>query len=188
MVGSGALSLPTWSRAPSQPFPKRHQGPGNSSTRWAPRSKLCSTTQTSTRLPPQANMVANPEAGLGWNCSLGKTARFAGLKAGPPVIRHRSTRLGVQAHRKDSLRSRSTHTHPPAADQGILPPTNGTARHSPNGRAQLEQCPLGVLGQCLDLTAAPRPEAALCRCVCGQAHVCVKPRKCVDRQMEGRPH
>ena len=111
MVGSDALSLPTWSRAPSQPFPKRHQGPGNSSTRWAPRSKLCSTTQTSTRLPPQANMVANPEAGLGWNCSLGKTARFAGLKAGPPVIRHRSTRLGVQAHRKDSLRSRSTHAH-----------------------------------------------------------------------------
>ena len=114
----GALSLTTWSLPQSQPFRKRHQGSGNSSTRWAPRSKLCSTTQTSTSPPPQASMVANAEAGLGWNCSLGKTARFAGLKAVPPVIPHRSTELGVQAERKDRP-SQSTHAvHAPAADQG----------------------------------------------------------------------
>ena len=111
MVSSGALSLKTWSLPPRQPFQKRHQGSGNSSTRWAPRSKLCSTIQTSTSPPPQASMVANPEAGLGWNWSLGKTASFSGLKAVPHVIPHRSTRLGVQAQAKDSLPSRFTHAH-----------------------------------------------------------------------------
>ena len=54
---------------------------------------------------------------------------------------------------------RPTRTHAPAADQGVLPPSNGTARHLPYGRAQLEWCPLDVLGQCLDLTAPPRTKA-----------------------------
>ena len=67
------------------------QASGNSSTRWAPRSTFCSTTQTSTSPPPKASMVASPQAGLGWNWSLGKTTRCAGLKAVPPVIPHRST-------------------------------------------------------------------------------------------------
>ena len=66
VVGSGALSLTRWSLQPSQPFRKRHQGSGNGSIR--PLDQ------------------ANPETGLGWNWSLGKTARFARLKAVPPVI------------------------------------------------------------------------------------------------------
>ena len=152
MVGWGALSLTTWSLPPCQPFPKRHQGPGNSSTRWARRSKLCSTTRTSTSPPPKP----------AWRLtqSLGKIARFAGLKTFPLVISHRCTRLGVQARERTVyLAGPHTHTHAPAADQGVLPPTNGTARHSPYGRAQLKQCPPGVLGQRLDLTAPPRIKA-----------------------------
>ena len=107
----------------------RAGGRAGALARWALRSGLCSTTQTCTSPPPQASMVANPPAGFGWNWSLGKTARFAGHA--PPSIPHKSSR----------------------------PPSHGTARHSPYDRSQLEQCPLGVLGQCLDLTAPSRTKA-----------------------------
>ena len=59
-VGSGALSLTTWSLPPSQPFRKRHQGSGSSSTGWAPPSKLqdCAT-RSSASPPPQAGMITD---------------------------------------------------------------------------------------------------------------------------------
>ena len=69
------------------------------------------------RARPEASFLANPEAGVGCNWSLGKTARSAGLKAVTPEIPHRSTRLGVQAKRKDS-----PHTHRRQSRASFLQP------------------------------------------------------------------
>ena len=129
MVGSGALNLTTRSLPPSQLFRKRHQGSSNSFNTLGPSIQALQHPPDLHEPGPQASMVANPKAGLGWNWSLGKTAGFAELKAVPPVIPHRSTRLGVQAQRRTVyLAGPQTHTRTGGRPRG---PSSNQLRSSP---------------------------------------------------------
>ena len=103
MVGSGALGLTAWSLPPSQPSENvikalatvQHVGPLDPSYAAPPKPPRARPRQPASRLTQRLARVGSGT----WQ------AWLAGLKALPAVILHRSTRLRVQAQRKDSLPS-----------------------------------------------------------------------------------
>ena len=93
---------------------------------------------------PEASMLQYSPASLAWNWSVGKTARFLGHATLP--LQSLTEALSCVA----SLAGPRTHIRT-GGRPSDSPRLMAHLSHTPNGRTQLQQCALGVLGQGLEV-------------------------------------